>query len=368
MISWIGCERSDFAATCSHFRKERCFSATSPLIRVVAPLPEAQFVESRLINLLHFQTMIASKAARCVLAAPGRTLVDFGFRRAHGGEAGIHAARACYLVGFAGTATVAAGALYDIPLYGTMAHSFVQAHDSEIEAFRLFSHTQPENVVLLIDTYDVVAGAGKVVGLASELKLHGIAIKAVRIDSGDLAENARVVRSLFDDAGLHDVGIFVSGNLDEHRLAALVSSDAPIDGYGIGTRLDTSADVPSLDAAYKLQEYRGLPRRKRSVGKATWPGRKQVFRNYDPDGTMSSDLIGLEYEDHPGHPVLRQYMENGRRLHPPTPMSDIREHTRQELRRLPEQLRSLDGSAEYPVRISDPIRELADAVDSASTP
>ncbi|HEY5718855.1 MAG TPA: nicotinate phosphoribosyltransferase, partial [Gammaproteobacteria bacterium] len=233
-----------------------CF-ADEPLLRVTAALPEAQFIESRLINLVHLQTLIASKAVRCVLAAPGRQLVDFGMRRAHGAEAATLAARAAYLAGFTGTATLSAGREFGIPVFGTMAHSFVQAHADERTAFLDFALSQPDNVVLLIDTYDVEQGAREVVGLAGEFARHGIRVKAVRIDSGDLRDGARRVRAILDAGGMSDTGIFCSGNLDEYQLARLVAAGAPIDGYGIGTHMTTSHDLPSLDCAYKLQEYDG---------------------------------------------------------------------------------------------------------------
>ena len=237
------------------------FFANEPILRVTAPLPQAQLLETRLVNLLHFQTLIASKAARSVLAAPGRLLVDFGLRRAHGAEAGIMAARASYVAGFAGTATVLAGKLFDIPIYGTMAHSFVQSYDDEAAAFEAFAVSRPEGLTLLIDTYDTEAGARKVVALAPRLKSRGITVQAVRLDSGDLLALSRAVRGILDDGGLKAIRIFASGGLDEERVAALLRAGAPIDGFGIGTSLTTSSDAPTLDCVYKLEEYAGLPRR-----------------------------------------------------------------------------------------------------------
>src|ERR1700691_2778146 len=244
------------------------FFANEPILRVTAPLPQAQFVESRLINILHFQTLIAAKAARSVLAAPGKLLVDFGFRRAHRAEAGLMAARASYIAGFAGTATVLAGEDFGIPLYGTMAHSFIEAFDDEMAAFEAFARARPDNLVLLLDTYDTEAAARKVVALAPRLKASGIAIRGVRLDSGDLTALSRSVRDILDRGGLKEVTIFVSGGLDEDSLAAFARAGAPIDGIGIGTSLTTSADVPAIDCVYKLQEYAGQPRRKLSEHKA----------------------------------------------------------------------------------------------------
>ncbi len=333
------------------------FFENEPILRVSAPIDQAQFVESRLINLLQFQTLIASKAARCVLAAPNKLLVDFGLRRAHGAEAGLLAARASYLAGFGGTATVLAEKRFDIPIFGTMAHSFIQAHDDEAEAFAHFSGAQPDNVVLLIDTYDTEAAAHKVVALAPRLAKRGIAIKGVRLDSGDLAEHARRVRRILDEGGLTDTTIFSSGGLDEHTLAELLAKGAPIDGFGIGTRLDTSADAPYLDCAYKLVEYAGRPRHKRSEGKATLPGRKQVYRRY-ADGVMGGDLVTLEDDVQPGEQLLKQVMRAGDRLAAPEPLVESRRRAAKQLASLPAELRQLDGAPPYPVEISRALREL----------
>src|SRR5271170_723426 len=273
------------------------FFANEPILRITAPLPQAQFVESRLINILHYQMLIASKAARMKLAAPDKLLVDFGMRRAHGAEAGLMAARASYVTGFAGTATVLAGEKFGIPLYGTMAHSFIEAFDDETAAFESFARSRPDNVVLLLDTYDSEAAARKVVELAPRLKAAGIAIRGVRLDSGDLVALSASVRAILDGGGLKETTIFASGGLDEDSLLGFARADAPIDGIGIGTSMTTSADVPSLDCVYKLQDYAGLPRRKRSENKATWPGRKQVWRRYDAGGKIAGDLLSLDTDD-----------------------------------------------------------------------
>ena len=343
------------------------FFPHEPILRVTAPMPQAQLVESRLINLLQFQTLIASKAVRSVLAAPDKLLVDFGMRRAHGAEAGLLAARAAYLAGFSGTATVLAGQQFDIPIYGTMAHSFVQAHDDEIEAFEHFALSNPDNVVLLIDTYDNEMAAEKSIALAARLKQRGIKVKGVRLDSGDLADHARRVRGILDRGDLADVTIFASGNLDEFKLQELLASGAPIDGFGIGSRLDVSSDAPYLDCAYKLQEYAGRPRRKKSEGKATWPGRKQVYRRYDKDGHLLRDIVTLETDPHEGEPLLQLVMQNGQRLATTTAASldDARVRAATGLRQLPPPLRSLDQKSDYPVDISSSLHELAAALDAA---
>lgn len=340
------------------------FFTNEPILRVTAPIAEAQLVESRLINLLHFQTLIASKAARSVLMAPGKLLVDFGLRRAHGAEAGLLAARASYLAGFAGSATVLAGLLYGVPVFGTMAHSFVQAHDDEMTAFEHFARSLPGNVILLIDTYDTEAAAEKVVALAPKLARDGIKIKGVRLDSGDLADHAFKVRHILDAGGLRDTTIFASGSVDEYILARLIKQNAPIDGYGIGTHMDTSADAPYLDCAYKLVEYAGSARRKRSEGKVLWPGRKQVFRSYDADGRMAGDTLTLEGDGLDGEALIQPVMLGGRRVALPVPLTEARAHAARELNRLPDPLRQLERGPDYPVQVSQAVRQLAQEVDA----
>ena len=343
-----------------------CF-ANEPILRITAPLPQAQLVESRLINLLQFQILIASKAARSVLAAPGKLLVEFGMRRAHGAEAALLAARASYLAGFAGTSNVLAGMLFGIPVYGTVAHSFIEAHDEESHAFLNFARAQPANVVLLLDTYDTEEAAKKVVALASRLRAEGITITGVRLDSGNLADHARKVRRILDAGGLQQVSIFASGNIDEELIGELLRQRAPIDGFGVGTRMDTSADAPYLDCAYKLQEYAGRPRRKRSEGKPTWPGRKQVYRYDGADGRMARDVVALETESQDGEPLLQPVMRAGICLPAPAALADGRNRAATQLLRLPEHLRTLKTEPSYPVEISRAVRQLAETVDAHTT-
>lgn len=334
-----------------------------PLLRVVAPLPLAQLVETRIINILHFQTLIASKAARHVLLAPGKRLVDFGLRRAHGAEAGLMAARASYIAGYAGTATMSAGQHYGIPIFGTMAHSFIQAFDDEVAAFEAFAESRPEGLVLLIDTYDTEEAARKVVSLARKLAARGIRVSGVRLDSGDLVALSKSVRRILDDGGLRDVTIFASGGIDEKELIEFRDANAPIDGYGIGTSLTTSFDVPALDCAYKLQEYAGIGRRKRSAGKATWPGRKQVWRSYGTDGRMARDVLSLENDSQPGDPLIQLVMKNGRRIGPRPTLDEIRERAANDLARLPEPLHRLEPGAGYPVEIGEALLRYTEEVD-----
>ena len=338
--------------------------ADEPILQIIAPLREAQFVESRVMNLVHYATLVASKAARCVLAAPGRLLVDFGLRRAHGAEAGLVSARGSYLAGFGGTATVEAGRRHGIPVYGTMAHSYVQAHADEADAFESFSRAQPANAMLLIDTYDTERAAHKVVELARKLAPEGIAIKGVRIDSGDLGAHARRVRAILDAAGCRDITIFASGNLDEYRLLDLVAADAPIDGYGVGTRMNTSADAPYLDCAYKLVEYQGQPRRKRSEGKATWPGRKQVHRRHGDDGRIAGDVLALAGESAPGAALLQPVLRAGRMVGTPPPLAAIRAHAQRQLATLPERLRALEDAAPFAVEVAPSLSRLAAEIDA----
>ncbi len=339
------------------------FFPNEPILRITAPLPQAQLVETRLINLLHLQTVVASKAARMVLMTPNKQLVDFGLRRAHGSEAGLLAARASYIAGFSGTATVLANMQFGIPIFGTMAHSFVQTHDSEIEAFKNFAHAHPDNVILLIDTYDTEAAAQKVVSLAPQLKADGIQIKGVRIDSGNLTDHAKNVRRILDAGGLNHVTIFASGDLDEYALHNMMAANAPVDGFGVGSHLVTSSDLPYLDCAYKLQEYNGKARRKRSEGKQTWPGRKQVYRHYDSNGHMAWDSITTEQNIQSGEPLLIPVMRAGRRLTNATPLEQIRRHAAKNLAQLTEPLRQLREPYNYQVEIVQALHDLAKQVD-----
>ncbi len=340
------------------------FFMNEPIVRVTAPLPQAQLVETRLINLLQYQTLVASKAARCVLAASDKPLIDFGLRRAHGAEAGLLAARASYLAGFAGSATVLAEPFFGVPVFGTMAHSFIQAHMVESEAFEHFADAQPNNVILLIDTYDTEEGARKVVALASRLKKKGIAIKGVRLDSGDLVDHAFKVRKILDDGRLHEVQITASGNLDEYAIQTIVAAQAPIDLLAVGTKMTASADIPYLDCAYKLQEYAGRACRKKSEGKATWPGPKQVYRHYDQEGRIDHDVLTSACDSQEGEPLIQKVMEHGKRIASPIPLTQSREHAAAQLQRLPEKLRLLQDGATVEVRISQALRELAQAVDA----
>jgi nicotinate phosphoribosyltransferase len=329
-----------------------------PLLRVTAPLPEAQLIETLALNQIHFATLAASKAARVVLAADGRDVVEFGARRAHGTDAALAVARAAYLVGFAGTSLVEAGRRFGIPLFGTMAHSFIQAHANEATAFRKFVECFPQTT-LLVDTYDTLRGVQRVIELQKELG-ERFQVQAIRLDSGDLADLARQSRKLLDDAGLTQVRIFASGGLDEYKLAEFAAAGAPIDAYGVGTALAVSADAPSVDLAYKLVEYEGTPRVKLSSHKESYPGAKQVFR-HRRDGRFTHDTLEPVNADAPGEPLLVPVMRGGKRLPAGrVGLEESRRHAASQLDTLPEHLRSLSpAKPAYPVTIAESlVREL----------
>ncbi|MEX0886725.1 MAG: nicotinate phosphoribosyltransferase [Phycisphaeraceae bacterium] len=327
-----------------------------PVVQIVAPIIEAQLVETYLLNQVHFQSVAATKAARCVLAAAGRTVVDFGSRRAHGIDAALKVARTSYIAGAAGTSNVLAGKRYTIPIFGTMAHSYVQAHADEAAAFAAFARLYPDTT-LLVDTYDTLAGVDRVIDLARTLG-DAFAIRAIRLDSGDLGALAAAARQRLDRAGLTRVKIFASSGLDEHEMQRLVAAKAPIDGFGVGTKLAVSRDAPDLDFAYKLVAYAGRPRTKLSAQKVIYPGQKQVFRRVR-DGRMAGDVLGLHDEPGEGEPLLEPVMRSGRRLVAGRVSLDAaREHAGRELARLPDLWRSLaPAQRAYPVHTSRALNE-----------
>jgi nicotinate phosphoribosyltransferase len=326
-----------------------------PIVQVIAPLPEAQIAETLLLNQIHFSTLIASKGARLVQAAAGRPLIEFGSRRAHGIDAGLEAARALFLTGFEATSNLLAGQRFDIPLAGTMAHSYIEAHANEAEAFRHYVAQYPDTI-LLVDTYDTLEGVRTVIRLAAEMR-DAFRVRAIRLDSGDLASLAVDARKLLDSAGLTRVELVASGGLDEYSVAKLVASGAPIDSFAVGTHVVTSADAPWLDAVYKLSAYAGSGRLKLSTGKTTLPGRKQVYRRLQ-DGLLVEDEIALHDETIEGTPLLVPVMREGRRLAAArTTLAQTRERVGAALGQLPEALRLLDSAPiPYPVRVSDRLR------------
>jgi nicotinate phosphoribosyltransferase len=326
-----------------------------PLLEVTAPVIEAQLLESALLNACHVQSVLASKAARVVIAARGRDLAEFGLRRSHGTDAALKAARCAWITGFGSTSDVLAGRAYGIPLSGTMAHSFVTAFGDELEAFRAYARAFPETAVLLIDTYDTLAGARKAVTVARELATRGHALAGVRLDSGDLLWLSREVRRILDQAGLPGVRIVVSGGLDEHDIEGLLDAGAPVDTFGVGTRFNVSADAPSLDLVYKLVRYGGRDVLKLSEGKKTWVGAKALYRSYGNDGLMAGDVLALEEEPPPGahtESLLRLVMREGELLRPFPALPDIRRHCAGQLATLPDELKRLDRHGEYPVAVS----------------
>jgi nicotinate phosphoribosyltransferase len=342
--------------------------ADEPILEVTAPIAEAQVVEAAVLNICHLQTLLASKAARCVLAARGRTVVDFGLRRAHGADAGLKAARASYLAGAEMTSNVLAGLAYGIPVTGTMAHSYVTAFPSELEAFRAFARSFPRHTTQLVDTYDSVAGVHKAVRVAREMEQRGERLSAVRLDSGELVALSKEARRILDDAGLVSVKIFASGGLDEHEVDRCLDAGAPIDAFGVGTKMDVSADAPYLDMAYKLVRYEGRDVLKTSPGKATWPGEKQVYRHRGPDRRLTGDVLALHREPAPpdAEPLLEPVMRDGRLLRPHPTLAALRERCAAGLAALPEEVRGLRDPAAYPVHPSDALRAAQRAAVAAA--
>jgi nicotinate phosphoribosyltransferase len=328
-----------------------------PIVQVVAPIIEAQLVETFVINQIHFQSVVASKAARIVDAAAGRPVVDFGARRAHGTDAALKLARASFLAGAVGTSNLLAARRYRIPAFGTMAHSYVQSFDDEAPCFECFCQIFP-GTTLLVDTYDTLQGVDAVIALAERLG-ERFDVRGIRLDSGDLGELSRKARARLDAAGLSRLEIFASSDLDEYSIATLIAQRCPINAFGVGTRLAVSKDAPALDMAYKLVEYDGISRGKLSAGKVFYPGRKQVFREVK-DGTCVGDMLGQMDEELPGERLLVKVMEGGRRLtNVDDSLSSARRHAASELAACPRALRSLDDAeAGYVVRPS-PKLELA---------
>lgn len=334
-VSWLGGMR--FTGEAWAMPEGEIAFAGEPLIRISAPLPEAQLAETFLLNTILFQTAIASKAARVTIAAAGHVWVDFSPRRDHGTDAALKVARAAYIGGAGGTSNVLAARLFGLPVSGTMAHSFVMAFESEREAFEAFAREFPGDAVLLVDTYDVEAGIRNACETGRRLAENGRTLAAVRIDSGDLGECARLARRLLDEAGLSETKVFASGDLNEHRIAQLVASGSPIDGFGVGTELGTSFDAPALGGVYKLVEYAGSGRAKRSAEKATLPGKKQVYRS---DGFR--DVIELADDPSPGgEPLLRRVMRRGRVCVEMESLDAARDRCAARLAALPDDARSL---------------------------
>lgn len=331
-----------------------------PLLSVTAPIIEAQVIETYLLSLITFQTMIASKAARCVSAAQGRDVVEFGTRRAHGPEAGLLAARAAYVGGCVGTSNVEAGFRFGVPIFGTLAHSFVMAYENEEDAFRRFQQLYPEHSVLLVDTYDTLAAIDKIIRA-------GLRPRGVRVDSGDLLELSQEIRRRLDAGGLRETRIFASGDLDEFAIQELLSNGACVDGFGVGTALATSKDSPALGGVYKLVEVRNggthsFPA-KFSADKMTYPGRKQVFRFHAQDGSFQRDVIACRGEHvSEAKPLLECVMQDGKRLHPSPPIREVREYAMRQTSKLPALCRQLRPTRKYEVEFSAELQKLMRSV------
>ena len=340
----------------------RIFFKDEPILEITAPIIEAQIVETFIINQIHLQTLIATKAARCVHAAAGRTVVDFALRRTHGIDAGMKVARTSYLAGCGGTSNVLAGSRYGIPIVGTMAHSFVMSFDREIDAFRAYVASFPDNAILLIDTYDTVAGARNAVQVAKEMAVHGKKLIGVRIDSGDLAAQARAVRRIFDEANLPDCKIIGSGGLDEYELAELAAANVPFDSYGVGTKMGISADAPWTDISYKLVEYHDRPVLKLSTGKASWPGKKQLFRVRDGKGQAQRDLIGLRDEKLSDETLLKEVMRDGRPSETYPSLGEIRRVFEADFASLEDSVKAIRQPTNYTVEFSPSLQALRDEI------
>jgi nicotinate phosphoribosyltransferase len=333
-----------------------------PLIRVTAPIIEAQLIETFLLNTIDLQTTLATKASRAVTAAQGKSIIEFGLRRTQGTDAGMKAARCSYLAGCNGTSNVLAGMHYNIPVFGTMAHSYVMFHDTEQEAFETFARTFPENSTFLIDTYDDSAGAENAGIVAKQMEKQGHKLKAVRLDSGNLVVISRKVRAILDEHGLDYVKIFASGDLDEYKVASLIKNGARIDSFGVGTRMSTSNDRPYVDVVYKLsgREENGIfvPAMKLSKDKITLPGKKQVFRQTDSKGNYARDIIALEHEEIQGEPLMQKVMEKGNISCDQPSLEQIRIIALNNLSRLPNRYKRLRNAPKYPVALSPELKRI----------
>ena len=335
------------------------FFTNEPILEVTAPVIAAQLAETIVINQVQYQSLLATKSARCVDAADGRPLADFAARRTHGSEASLRMARASYIAGFGATSNVLAARRYGIPPTGTMAHSYITSFDDEAEAFRAYARRFPDRSILLLDTYDTINAAHIAVGVAKEMEADGHQLTGVRLDSGDFDDLSRQVRRILDNAGLDYVRIVASGGLDEYELERLIQAGAPIDMFGVGTRVGVSADAPYCDMVYKMVCYGGRPVMKLSAGKASLPGGKQVFRQHDAHGKMAGDVIALEDERHDsGEPLLTLAMSDGRRILPSSPIDAARQRVADGLAKLPDQYRKLRTPARYPVSVSAGVQRL----------
>jgi nicotinate phosphoribosyltransferase len=334
------------------------FFANEPVLEVTAPMIEAQLLETYIINIVHLQSLICTKAARCISVSRGKSLVDFSLRRTHGAYAGLKVARSSYIAGFTATSNVLAGRMYGIPISGTMAHSYVNAFESEIDSFRAFTRCYPDNAILLVDTYDTVSGVKKACIVGREMKERGQKLRGIRLDSGDMLELSKKARALLDEAGLQETQILASSGFDEYKIADILEKGAPIDGFGVGTNMGVSRDSPYMDMAYKLVEYDSRPVLKLSTGKMSMPAGKQIYRAFDREGRFAEDIIALREEKPiPGMaPLLGKVMEKGNRLLS-EPLSAMRERCGSSLKKIPLKTESIRDPERYPVSKSERLRE-----------
>ena len=345
----------------------RLYFTGEPAVEVTAPIIEAQLAETFIINQVHLQSMLATKAARCVWAAQGRGIADFASRRTQGTDAALKMARASYIAGFSSTSNVLAASLYGMPPAGTMAHSFISSFPSEIEAFRAYAASFPDRTILLVDTYDTIAGAWNAVLVAKEMEAaketDGGKLMAVRLDSGDFDVLSRQVRKILDDSGLGYVKILASGGLDEYELETLVKAGAPIDLFGVGTKAGVSADAPWSDMAYKLVCFDQRPVMKLSTDKVSLPGAKQVFRAKAANGKFVKDIIALEDEELPGgRPLLEEVMADGQRTRPAATLEEIKSRFQEDFAALDDRFKALNNPPRYPVGISGRLERLTSEV------
>ena len=335
------------------------FVANEPVMEVTAPIIEAQLIETFVLNTIGFQTMIASKAARCFHAADGRPLIDFSLRRTQGQDAGIKVARSTFIAGFTATSNVLAGKIYGIPISGTMAHSYVSAFDSEHDAFFAYADTFPDHSIFLIDTYDSIEGARHAAVVAKEMQKKGHKLIGVRLDSGDMVNLSQEVRKIFDAAGLSDVKIFASSGFDEFKIAKVISEGAAIDAFGVGTKVGVSADAPFVDVVYKMVRFKDRNVRKLSPGKVTLAGEKQVFRKSDQNGRYLEDIIGQRDEViDEGKPLLEKVMESGQLLRPHPQLQLLQERFKENFAALDDEYKSIQDHKAYPVNLSTRLQNL----------
>ena len=356
-----------FSGSVRAMREGEIFFPSEPVIEVSGPVIECQIAETFLINQVNLESMLATKAARVVEAAAGRQVVDFASRRTHGVDAGLKLARSSYIAGFDGTSNVRAASMYGIPAVGTMAHSYISTFNSEAVAFSSYAMSFPDASTFLVDTYDTLEGVASAIAVAKEMSAGGNSLRAIRLDSGDMASLSNQARQMLDQAGLRNVRILASSGLDEYSISELVSAGAPIDGFGVGTRVGSSADAPYTDFVYKLVEYDGKPIMKFSEDKASTPGPKQVFRMRDSDGVFDYDVIAHADQailNTKARPLLHCVMENGQLTAPMPDLAAIRQHHREQVQGLPAELRDVTSQGSYRVQISTELQALSEQLGS----